>query len=46
MKTKKFVIAMAIFGGVLFMAQVVNGYNVDAGQTKFIKKGSRHLPSR
>tara|TARA_R110002049_G_scaffold152719_1_gene316814 strand:- start:83 stop:211 length:129 start_codon:yes stop_codon:yes gene_type:complete len=33
MKTKKFIVAIAIFGGVLFMAQAVNAYNVDGQQT-------------
>ena len=42
MKTKKYVIAIAIFGGMLFLAQAANTYNVDAKQTA-IEKRSRDL---
>lgn len=38
MKTKNFVIAMAIFGGVLFMSSAVNAYNVDGNEISVIKK--------
>ncbi|WP_345274519.1 hypothetical protein [Flaviramulus aquimarinus] len=38
MKTKKYVIALAIFGGMLFLAQTANQYNVDAQQTAKIDK--------
>ncbi|MGB5420390.1 hypothetical protein [Algibacter sp.] len=38
MKTKKLVIATAIFGGVLFMALAANTYNVDAQNTAKIEK--------
>lgn len=46
MKTKKYVIALAIFGGMLFLAQAATQYNVDGQQTAKIEKGSRDLPSR
>ena len=38
MKTKKYLIAIAIFGGVMFMAQAANMYNLDAEQTAKIEK--------
>lgn len=38
MKSKKFIIAMAIFGGVLFMASAANAYNVDGNQISIVKK--------
>lgn len=38
MKTKKYLIAIAIFGGVLFTAQAVNAYNVDGIETPALKK--------
>ncbi|WNH12250.1 hypothetical protein [Thalassobellus suaedae] len=38
MKTKKFIVAIAIFGGMLFMAQAVNAFNVDGQQTVKVKK--------
>ena len=38
MKTKKYVIALAIFGGMLFLAQAANTYNVDAQQTAKVDK--------
>jgi hypothetical protein len=44
MKTKKYVIAIAIFGGMLFLAQAANQYNLDAPETAVeknkIKKNS------
>ncbi|WP_298342793.1 hypothetical protein [uncultured Algibacter sp.] len=43
MKTKKYLIAIAIFGGVLFMAQAANQYNIDAEQTAQIKKKPRPI---
>lgn len=33
MKTKKYVIALAIFGGMLFLAQAANTINQDGDQT-------------
>lgn len=33
MKTKKYVIALAIFGGMLFLAQSATQYNLDAKET-------------
>lgn len=43
MKTKKFVIAMAIFGGALFMASAATQYNLDVQETAQIKKGPRKI---
>ncbi len=43
MKTKKYVLAIAIFGGMLFTAQATDLINLD-GQTKTeLKKGKRKL---
>ncbi|GAA4270236.1 hypothetical protein [Hyunsoonleella aestuarii] len=41
MKTKKYVIAIAIFGGMLFLASTANQYNLDAQQTAKIDKKPR-----
>jgi uncharacterized membrane protein len=38
MRTKKLVVAIAIFGGVLFMAQAVNAFNVDGTTTVKVDK--------
>ena len=38
MKTKKYLIALAIFGGVLFTAQAANAYNVDGNEAPALKK--------
>lgn len=46
MKTKKYVIALAIFGGMLFLAQAANTYNLDAQQTSKIDKKARPTPCR
>jgi len=43
MKTKKVVIAMAIFGGALFMASAATQYNLDADHTAKIEKKVRKL---
>ncbi len=43
MKTKKYLIAIAIFGGVLFLTQAVNTYNVDVNTTAKIEKKARPL---
>lgn len=43
MKTKKYVIALAIFGGMLFLASAANEYNNDAQETALIKKGKREI---
>ncbi len=45
MKTKKYVIALAIFGGMLFLANAANQYNLDAEKTAFIKKKLGRIPS-
>lgn len=44
MKTKKYFIAIAIFGGVLFLAQAANQYNLDEQQTA-IRKDKIKIPS-
>ncbi|GAA4808294.1 hypothetical protein GCM10023330_13620 [Litoribaculum gwangyangense] len=44
MKTKKYVIAIAIFGGVLFLANAANQYNLDASQTAKIEKKKGEIP--
>ena len=38
MKTKKYVIAIAIFGGMLFTAYAANAYNLDGQATAQIDK--------
>ncbi|WP_339895676.1 hypothetical protein [uncultured Algibacter sp.] len=43
MKTKKYLIAIAIFGGILFIANAANQYNVDVEQTAKIEKKSRPI---
>lgn len=43
MKTKKYMIAIAIFGGMLFLAQAANQYNVDVQETAKIEKKKRKL---
>ncbi|MEP3836969.1 MAG: hypothetical protein ABJM36_04950 [Algibacter sp.] len=45
MKTKKYLVAVAIFGGVLFMAQAANQFNLDAEQTSKIEKNRIKVPS-
>ncbi|WP_242132343.1 hypothetical protein [Aestuariivivens marinum] len=44
MKTKKYVIALAIFGGMLFLAQTATQYNVDGQQTAKIERNAK-LPT-
>ena len=44
MKTKKYVIAIAIFGGMLFLASAANQYNLDAEQTAKIDKTKVRIP--
>ena len=43
MKTKKHLIAIAIFGGMLFLAQAANTYNVDVQDTSKIEKKKREI---
>lgn len=38
MKIKKYVIATAIFGGMLFLANAVNTYTVDVEETAKIRR--------
>ncbi len=38
MKTKKYIIAIAIFGGMLFMVQAADAFNQDGQQTAKIEK--------
>jgi hypothetical protein len=43
MKTKKYVLAIAIFGGMLFTAQATDLINLDGQVKTEIKKGKRKL---
>lgn len=43
MKTKKYVIAIAIFGGMLFLAQAATQYNLDGAETAQIDKRPREI---
>ncbi len=44
MKTKKYLIAIAIFGGMLFLAQSATQYNLDAQQTAKIERSKIKIP--
>jgi len=44
MKTKKYVIALAIFGGMLFTAYAANAINHDASQTAKVEKAAIKVP--
>lgn len=44
MKAKKYVIALAIFGGILFLAQAANQYNQNANQTAKIERKPFEIP--
>ncbi len=44
MKTKKYLIAIAIFGGMLFMAQAADAYNQNGEQTAKIDKKKFEKP--
>jgi hypothetical protein len=44
MKTKKYVIAIAIFGGMLFTAQAANLFQIDGQQTTKIEKKLGKIP--
>tara|TARA_R110000868_G_scaffold198570_2_gene445093 strand:- start:1344 stop:1487 length:144 start_codon:yes stop_codon:yes gene_type:complete len=46
MKTKKYVIAIAIFGGMLFLASAANQYNLDEQQTAKIDKTRIKVPGQ
>lgn len=46
MKTKKYVIALAIFGGALFTAQATNLIDLNGQTTTEIKRSSIKIPSR
>ncbi|WP_281846479.1 hypothetical protein [Olleya namhaensis] len=46
MKTKKYVIAMAIFGGVLFTAQATNLIDLNGQQTTEIEKNRIKVPGQ
>lgn len=45
MKAKKYVLAIAIFGGMLFTAQATNIIDLDGQQTTKIEKKSRQIPA-
>lgn len=44
MKTKKYLIAVAIFGGMLFLANAATEYNLDGEQTAKIEKRKGEIP--
>jgi len=44
MKTKKYVIALAIFGGMLFTAYAANAINQDGNQTAKVEKARVKIP--
>lgn len=44
MKTKKYLIALAVFGGMLFTAQASNLIDLDGQATTEIKKSSIKIP--
>jgi hypothetical protein len=44
MKTKKYLIAIAIFGGMLFTAYAANTMNQDGSQTAKIEKSAVRIP--
>jgi hypothetical protein len=46
MKTKKYLIAMAIFGGMLFTAYAANMINLDEQHTAKIDKRKVKIPGR
>ncbi|WP_274475468.1 hypothetical protein [Mangrovimonas aestuarii] len=45
MKTKKYLIAFAIFGGMLFTAQATNIIDLDGQQTTQIEKSKIKVPT-
>ena len=44
MKTKKYLIAIAIFGGMLFTAYAANTMNQDGDQTAKVEKSKIRVP--
>tara|TARA_R110002033_G_scaffold13336_2_gene39825 strand:+ start:8658 stop:8801 length:144 start_codon:yes stop_codon:yes gene_type:complete len=44
MKTKKYVIALAIFGGMLFAAYAANTMNQDGNQTAKVERSKVRVP--
>lgn len=45
MKTKKYVIALALFGGMLFTVYAANAYNLDGTTTAKVDKRKIKIPS-
>jgi hypothetical protein len=45
MKTKKYLIALAIFGGMLFTAYAANAINNDGQQTAKVEKSKIKVPT-
>jgi hypothetical protein len=45
MKTKKYVIAIAIFGGMLFTAYAANAINLDGKQTAKVERSTIKVPT-
>lgn len=46
MKTKKYLIAIAIFGGMLFLANAATQYNLDGEQTAKVDKTKIKIPGQ
>ncbi len=46
MKTKKYLIAIAILGGMLFMAQAADAYNQNEQQTAKIDRSKIKIPGQ
>lgn len=46
MRTKKYILAIAIFGGVLFTAQATNVFDLDEQQTTEVDKRKLKKPSQ
>jgi len=46
MKTKKYLIAIAIFGGVLFTAQATNLIDLDGQTTTQVEKSTIKIPGQ
>ncbi|AXP82529.1 hypothetical protein CJ739_3467 [Mariniflexile rhizosphaerae] len=46
MKTKKYLIAMAIFGGMLFTVCAANAFNQDGQHTAKVEKNEIQIPAK
>lgn len=45
MKTKKYLIALALFGGMLFLAQAADTFNQDGEQTAKVERSKIKVPT-